>query len=219
MTLLHFSPKACLFDLDGTLVSSERNYQEAIYALLQSWNCPLSPEDKAFIIGRDLDEIYRYFNQVYVLPFSIQQFERELDIYYLTPEFRKKNKLIPGAYDFLSKIQSKIPCALVTNSRRMEAEQLLDFFDLSKYFSFLICAGEAGANKPHPEPYLMAATRLKVEKHECVAFEDSTVGITSAKEAGIFCIAIQAGNFSSQDQSKADLRVYSFTQAAELFID
>ena len=44
--------------------------------------------------------------------------------------------------------------------------------------------------KPHPDPYLNAATKLGVLPQECLVIENAPLGIKSAKRAGIYCIAI-----------------------------
>jgi beta-phosphoglucomutase-like phosphatase (HAD superfamily) len=40
-------------------------------------------------------------------------------------------------------------------------------------------------SKPHPEPYQQSAKRLQVEPSDCLAVEDSVVGVLSAKAAGM----------------------------------
>ena len=44
--------------------------------------------------------------------------------------------------------------------------------------------------KPHPESYLNAAKHLSVDPSECIVVENAPIGIKSAKDAGMYCIAI-----------------------------
>ncbi len=44
--------------------------------------------------------------------------------------------------------------------------------------------------KPHPAPYLLAASRLGVSPADCLVFEDTKAGIQSGKAAGMHVIAV-----------------------------
>ena len=50
--------------------------------------------------------------------------------------------------------------------------------------------GDTGRAKPRPDLYLDALVRLELEPDEAIAFEDSPNGVTAAKAAGLFCIAV-----------------------------
>ena len=45
--------------------------------------------------------------------------------------------------------------------------------------------------KPHPEPYLTAASELGVAAGDCLAIEDSTTGATSAEAAGCTVLVVE----------------------------
>ena len=45
-------------------------------------------------------------------------------------------------------------------------------------------------HKPDPTPYLAVLDELGVGADEAIAFEDSPNGVTAAKAAGIFCVAV-----------------------------
>ena len=50
--------------------------------------------------------------------------------------------------------------------------------------------GDTERAKPRPDLYLEALDRLGLKSHEGIAFEDSPNGVTAAKAAGLFCIAV-----------------------------
>jgi beta-phosphoglucomutase-like phosphatase (HAD superfamily) len=58
------------------------------------------------------------------------------------------------------------------------------------FFSFTISADDVRRTKPFPDPYLMAAEKMGQSPDECVVFEDSLTGISSALEAGCAVIAV-----------------------------
>lgn len=73
--------------------------------------------------------------------------------------------------------------------------------------------------KPHPEPFLLAAERLGVDPAECVAFEDTPPGVSSAKEAGMRVIAVATWRTEEQlseaDAIVPDLRNITVTTGAD----
>ncbi|HVF24844.1 MAG TPA: HAD-IA family hydrolase, partial [Anaerolineales bacterium] len=65
----------------------------------------------------------------------------------------------------------------------------LGIFD---HFDSIICSDDVGADrtKPFPDLYLMALDRLQIRNDEAVVFEDSPNGVTAARSAGIFVVAV-----------------------------
>ena len=62
---------------------------------------------------------------------------------------------------------------------------------LKVLFDVIVCGDEITRDKPAPDPYELALKRLKLEPWECLAVENSPVGIQSAKAAGLTCVALQ----------------------------
>lgn len=93
--------------------------------------------------------------------------------------------------------------ALVTGSNNAEATAALAATSLSNVFSTIVCAEDITHGKPHPEGYLLAAERLGVAPHDCIAIEDSPSGCRAAKAAGMTCIAI-TNTHSATELTDAD---------------
>ena len=62
--------------------------------------------------------------------------------------------------------------------------------DIRDCFDAVVCAGGAIAAKPEPDVYLAACAALNVDPAEALAIEDSPHGITAAKRAGLWCVAL-----------------------------
>ena len=56
---------------------------------------------------------------------------------------------------------------------------------------WLVCAEDVANGKPHPAPYLAAATLMECAPDQLVAIEDAPAGIASAREAGMTVIALR----------------------------
>ena len=83
---------------------------------------------------------------------------------------------------------------------------LLDHFDA-------ICTREDVAKvKPDPELYRLAVARLGAEPGEAMALEDSPNGITSAKAAGLFCVAVPNALTGQMELGHADMQVATLAE-------
>lgn len=200
-----FRPQAVCFDLDGTIVDSEREIMTIMAVELARRGRPLSDEEQAFVIGHGWSEIYAFIHARGPLPLDLPALEQ---VVFQARRDKIKSEGIedlPGAAALVRRLAARLPCALVTGSSRPEAELVLDALGITACFQTLCCAGEYPRGKPAPDPYLLAAERLGVPAAACLALEDSAAGIASARAAGMFCVAVAAGNFARQDQAAANL--------------
>ena len=76
-------------------------------------------------------------------------------------------------------------------------------------FDVIKCADHVSNTKPHPELYLAAVKALGVEPHDAVAFEDSSHGVTAAKAAGLYAVAIPNPATHHLPLAHADMRLDS----------
>ena len=84
---------------------------------------------------------------------------------------------------------------------------VLNKFGKRKYFHSVV-SGECTTNgKPEPDIYLEASRQLDTEPENCIAVEDSINGVISAKNAGMYCIAVPDPRLDIEKYSGADLIV------------
>jgi beta-phosphoglucomutase len=86
---------------------------------------------------------------------------------------------------------ARVPVAIVSGAFRAEIEPVVAAAGIAGHVAAIVAADDVGHGKPHPEPYLTALERLGVAADEAVAFEDTEAGITSAKAAGVRCLAVR----------------------------
>lgn len=182
---------ACLFDLDGVLVDSERIYTKIWEAIESQW--PTGIEDFAYKIkGTTLEDILeRYF------PEDVrEQVTKEL----IRLEAMMIYGPLPGAVEFLDTLKAKgIPIALVTSSNGLKMDHLWhDMPGFKEKFDVIITGDQVSHSKPDPEGYLTAAAALGVDPKRCAVFEDSLQGVKAGKEAGAFVIGV-AGTLKASD--------------------
>lgn len=81
--------------------------------------------------------------------------------------------------------------ALVTTASNRNAHDILDKFGITKLFDLIIAGDEVKNAKPDPEGYIKAMQYFGVRAEECVIFEDSDIGFSAARRAGVACFAVK----------------------------
>ena len=193
-----------LFDLDGTLVDSERETGEAMARAFQrGQGITLAQYDKDFIIGRSWMAIYeslraRYPQMTWSREECVAQTAMARD-----EVFEEIGvTVLPGAREVLGWTQA-YPRALVTGSSRVEATQVLPLIGEMARFDVIFASEDVARSKPHPDGYQAAMGVLGLRPEDCLVVEDSLNGIAAGRAAGCVVVAVRAGNFGGWDQSGA----------------
>jgi HAD superfamily hydrolase (TIGR01509 family) len=116
---------------------------------------------------------------------------------------------VPHIHELLGLVKDNFKVGLATNSRHREVDIIFKKLGFESYFDIRLARDNVKNVKPHPEIYLKGAGIFGVEPSECVVFEDSIVGITAAKSAGMKCIAI-INTYSAEDLKDADMQIASY---------
>jgi len=194
---------AMLFDLDGTLVDSERETAEAMArALARGLGVAIDQDDRDFIIGRSWLAIYDRLAARYRLAWSRAELIAATTVAREEVFAEVGITVLPGAREAVARFAG-IGRALVTGSSREEAGQALRALGLTGAFAPLVCAEDVARSKPAPDGYLAAVRGLGLAPGACVVVEDSAAGVAAGRAAGCAVIAVRAGNFDGQDQSAA----------------
>lgn len=183
---------AVLFDMDGTLVDSEKIWQIGLDELAARHGGVLSVVARASMVGTTTDESMSIFYTDLGLP-DVDPGEgalwletRVLDLFAGGLMWR------PGAYELLRSVRDAgIPTALVTATARRIVDVVLATMG-SDNFDVVVTHDDVDNGKPHPEPYRTAAAALNVAPERCVAIEDSPTGAASALAAGCVVVVVPA---------------------------
>ena len=84
----------------------------------------------------------------------------------------------------------RIPVGLVSAALRREIDPVLTAAGLLDLFRIVVAQDDVTRGKPDPQPYLLAAERLEVDPGELVVFEDTDVGVASARAAGAYVVGV-----------------------------
>jgi beta-phosphoglucomutase family hydrolase len=83
-----------------------------------------------------------------------------------------------------------IPMAVATGSPRWVAERILKSLGIREWFGAVVGAEDVENPKPAPDTYLKAAQLIGVDPKRCHAFEDTELGLQSARNAGMVVVDI-----------------------------
>ncbi len=201
--------EAVLFDLDGTLVDSERESAESMARVLAREGLTATQAHRDFVIGHSWNEIYALLQRDFGpgLGLSLQELIDRSAAERVHVIAEMGLTIMPGAVAAVRRLGARWPKAIVTGSSRAEARQSLEFLKIVEEFPVVLASEDYRHGKPAPDGYLGAAARLGVRPNRCVVLEDSRAGIAAGIAAGMSVIAIRAGNFAGQDQSAAQVIV------------
>lgn len=178
--------KAVLFDMDGTLVDSEKLWDVAIQKLYARFGGVLTPEVRQSTVGGSAEGVMQIVYTDLGMDLDPDHMAATADwLHEITGElFDAGLPWCDGARELLDALWTHgVPMALVTNTRRALTERALDSIG-RHYFTASICGDEVPRGKPAPDLYRRAAELMGFSPQECLAIEDSVTGAASAESAG-----------------------------------
>jgi len=177
-----FSAKAILFDMDGVLMDSTPSVER----VWRTWAAKygLDPEHVASQAhGRRSIETIRA-----VAP-QLDAEKENIRVEQMEIEDKEGVTALPGAGGLLAHLPAA-RFAIVTSATRPLAVARLGYAGIPVP-PHMITADDVIHGKPAPEPFQKGAALLGFNPGDCLVFEDSPAGISSARSAGMKVIALQ----------------------------
>jgi len=194
---------AVIFDWDGVLVDSGRNYCRAYELVLDAIGITTTPR-----------EIYLREGQPTPQPISTLCAERgiavtEAKVKELVRRRREYDialgprSFFPGIWDFLDRLRnSGCKLGVVTGSSRKSVDLVLTP-EQERRFDAVVTADGVTRPKPAPQPFLRAAEIMGVAQSRCAVVENAPLGVRAARAAGCRVIAI-CTTLGPEDLCEAD---------------
>ena len=204
--------KAMIFDLDGTLVQTER-LKAISYAKAAIELCPdeLAEEQviEAFkeVVGRGRREVAeRMIDRFGLEPKARARMEEfgvsapwqtllqirlaHYEAMLADPEVIRRNQWPHNLAVLRAAREAACRTGLATMSRCSQVTRVLQILELVGAFDFVATRDDVERGKPDPEIYLLVSQQLQVPPSECLVLEDSASGVAAAVAADMWCIAV-----------------------------
>lgn len=182
-------PDAVCFDMDGTLLDSEKIWDIGLDELAAHLGGRLSAQARAAMLGSPLGLSIRLVHE----DLGVDADPGESSTYLLDRVaviFAEDLHWRAGARELVTAVAAAgIPTGLVTSTVRRLTDIALKWMGC-ELFTVSVCGDETPTQKPTPAPYLRAAELLGLAPTRCLAIEDSPIGISSAHAAGLAVLAV-----------------------------
>ncbi len=204
--------RAIMFDLDGTLVQSEKMKALSYAIAVQRLRGLPEPDSRAIeayreIVGASRDVASRHVMDSLELEEELRPLLSEYaasevwevltvmrvaiyDQMVVDPQVLRDNQW-PHTVGLLQMAKENFcRTALVTMSSRKEALHVVHSLDLERSLDTIVAREDVKQPKPDPEIYLLAAQQLEVSVEECLVLEDSPNGVRAGVAAGMNVVAV-----------------------------
>ncbi|HPR83000.1 MAG TPA: HAD family phosphatase [Pontiellaceae bacterium] len=183
--------KAFIFDLDGTLINSEKYHADGFaYAVETLSGYRLTPAERR--------EFFEGHTHLFT-PVLAERHGLTLDPNEVLARKRVhvdkhfKVEVLPGAEAFIEKWRGRMRLALASNSPRPFVKQALVGAGLIDVFESVITADDVTHRKPDPEMFILTLENLRLKPDDVIVFEDSPAGVAAAQAAGCPVVMIENG--------------------------
>ena len=175
-----------IFDLDGLLVDSEPLQYEAYNHVFSRHGHPVTLEVWHGWSNFE-SRPAKLWIESFDLPLDAEEIADEKKVIY-DRLIREKLELKPGAKKLVEVLSGDLRLCIASGSRIESIESSMRKFGLYDCFEEFISTTTVRRNKPHPDVFLEAASRMGGSPSTCVVIEDSVVGLQAAKAADMACI-------------------------------
>lgn len=198
--------------MDGVLINSEPLWKIAEKEVFSSLGVPVTDDLVHITSALTAQEVCAFWYERH--PWQGMNFNEVEDavVARVIELIGQNDTKMAGVIETLQFFKNKnLKIGLASNSSHNLIEVVLEKVGIKKYFNFLSSAEDVEKGKPDPAVYIYAAKNLGVSSKECLVFEDSIIGITAAKNAGMTVVAIPAPDDFTNDKFKiADYKVSDF---------
>lgn len=203
---------AYLFDLDGTLVDSEKLKGKALAKTCSLFGGKVDVEVYKTVMGERWLNVTNHFFKAAKIEPDIDEFNAEFKKIYqeillkeLTPN--------PNVVELLLKLKAlRKKMGVVSSGSDWMVDQVLSQLELSEFFDLVISKEQVTKLKPDPEAYLLALEKLSLPSAEVLIFEDSNSGLIAAKNAYCDSVAFKHGFNENHDLSSAIQIISDFNE-------
>ena len=203
---------AYLFDMDGTLVNSEKFKGMALSKTCMKFGGQADINTYKAVMGESWTIVTNHFFKAAQIAPGLNEFNSEFQKIY--QKLLSDNlSLNPGAKDLLIKLKARNKrTAIVSSGATWMVNQILSQLELSNFFNLVITREHVKKHKPDPEAFILALKHFSLSNSGVLIFEDSNAGLMAANRAGCDAIAFQHQFNINNDLSLAVQTISDFNE-------
>lgn len=208
------TPRAVLWDLDGTLVDSGDYHWRSWRDTMRGEGVELSYQQFLDSFGQKNDRILTTWMGASATEDVIRRIGDAKEALYREFAVAEGLAALPGAAAWVERLHAAgWKQAIASSAPKENVRVMLDVLKLDHYFDAIVSAEDVTAGKPDPQVFLAAAAKLHTPPASCVVVEDAAAGIEAARRAGMKCIGVSTSSVLPADvfvRSLEDLDVDVF---------
>ena len=185
------TPRAVLWDLDGTLVDSAEHHWIAWRDVMSQEGHPVTHGAFTSTFGHRNDAILRALLGHDLSDEEMDRISGAKEALYRRFVSERGLTALPGALGWIERLKEDgWRQAIASSAPAANIQAAVEAVEVAAFFEALVSADEVGAGKPDPAVFLAAAARLGVPPARCVVVEDAPSGLEAARRAGMPSIGV-----------------------------
>ena len=205
-----------IFDFDGIIIDTETPDYLSWQEVYHSYGVELERSLWSEFIGRsDVFDVYQHLEELTGNRIDREAIGEQRRRCYL--EIIESKSLLPGVMDYILEAKKLgLKLGVASSSSRDWVEGHLTGRDIMRHFVSVKSSDDVSNVKPDPELYLASVAQMGTQPENALAIEDSVNGITAAKRAGLYCVAVPNEMTRDMPIDHADLRLESLILGLEI---
>jgi len=182
--------QALIFDCDGTLAHTMPLHWRAWQVITARYQIHF-PEDRFYALGgvpsRDILRLLQQEQGRTDFDALAAAKEKEKEYLKLLPEVGPVEPVVQIAREY----RGKLPLAVASGGSRRSITNVLQHLGILDWFGAVVTNEDVVNQKPAPDIFLEAARRLGVDPARCRGFEDTELGLTAIRSAGMEAVDVR----------------------------
>ncbi len=196
-------PRGVVFDIDGTLVDSNRAHAESWAETLESFGHSISADDVQPLIGMGGDKLLPKLTGIEIESEEGKKYSEHRTKLFFRKYFPRV-RAIPGARDLAERFAADdLRMITASSASEEELERLLDVAGIADLLTDTTSADDAENSKPDPDIVCAAIRKIGLEPAELVMIGDTPYDVEASLRAGVRIVAVRTGGWKDQELAGA----------------